>query len=41
MEQLEEQIIKGYNLLDEEFKGIIKNELKEYPQFSRLVDKID
>ena len=41
MEQLEEKIIKGYNQLDGEYQGLIKNELKQYPQFSRLLKKLE
>jgi hypothetical protein len=40
-EQMESEIVKGYQKLAPEFQGVIKNELKQYPQFSRLLEKLN
>ncbi|CFW93389.1 protein of unknown function [endosymbiont DhMRE of Dentiscutata heterogama] len=41
IEQLEEKIIKGYNQLGSEYQSIVKNELQQYSQFSRLAQKLE
>lgn len=42
IEKLEDTIITQYNALqDENTKGLIRNELNQYPEFKRLVDKMN
>jgi len=39
--KLDDKIIEGYKKINEEDKSLLKNELKQHPRFSKLLERIE